>query len=195
MDETSFRAALRFLTSSPDPAYDALRSAKSIGEFPFTYLAPLRMSDIPDGSVDFVVSRTVLEHIPRQALRALLIELRSKLTAGAIMIHHIDHSDHLEHHDKSISKLNFLTWSPRKHAIVNWLTKEGENRLRHHEYRAVFEEAGYRVVHAQVQLHQPTRAIVGQLRLTKPFSDMPPDQLAVLNSLYVLAPQTLNTDA
>lgn len=102
------------------------------------------------------------------------------------MVHIIDHSDHLEHTDKSISKINFLTWSKGKHALINFLTKEGENRLRHHEYRRIFENSGFRVISATTEVHESTRQIAKTLPLVAPYSEMPPDQLAAL-SLNVAA--------
>ena len=91
----------------------------------------------------------------------------------------------LEH--QRISKINFLTWSQRKHALVNYLLNEGENRLRHHQYQGIFEKSGYRVISATTEIHEPTRALAKTLRLVEPYSHMTPDQLAALSSLYVLA--------
>lgn len=102
---------------------------------------------------------------------------------------YIDHSDHLEHFDKSISKVNFLTWSARKHRFIDWLIKGGENRLRHHEYRGIFEGSGYDVISASTKLHEPTRERLKALPLAKPFTAMSPDQIAILSSLYVLTPR------
>jgi hypothetical protein len=84
--------------------------------------------------------------------------------------------------------INFLTWSRRKHALVNFLMKDGENRLRHHEYQPIFEKAGYDVLRSISEVHAKTRAEVESLPLVEPFSSMSPDLLATLVSFYVLAP-------
>jgi len=170
------------------PANRTLHAIDTIDDLPITYLAPFDPSAVPDGSVDFVISRTVLEHIPPDDLVNLFLALRPKLSPQGLMIHLVDHSDHLEHTDKSLSKINFLTWSVRKHAFVNSLTREGENRLRHHEYLPVFEMTGYQLVTTIADVHEPTRAIAKSLPLVAPYSDMTSDQLATLSSLYVLAP-------
>lgn len=188
MDAVTFSATLRFL-SAHDPACSHLLTEKAFEDFPLTYLAPFRIHDVPDGSLDFIISRTVLEHIPKVDLKKLWLDLRVKLRSDGLMLHYIDHSDHLEHSDKSISKVNFLTWSVRKHAFINWLTKGGENRLRHHEYRQIFEDSGYDIVSTSTRLHEPTRAIINDLPLAEPFREMTPEEIAILSSLYVLTPR------
>ena len=189
MDEVTFAATLKFLVENTQ-AQPRRTTESRIEDFPLTYLAPFRIADVADQSIDFIISRTVLEHIPRAALIDLLRALRPKLSPQGLMLHLVDHSDHLEHADKSLSKVNFLTWSNRKHALVNWLTKEGENRLRHHQYQQVFDEAGYGIAQFSTQLHEPTRALVKTLKLVAPFRGMTPDEISILSSLFVLSPRT-----
>ena len=186
MDEVTFSATLKYLKARMPPTPQLL-AVNRVTDLPLTYLVPFEIAAVPDGTVDLVISRTVLEHIPEVDLAGLMAGLRSKLSPNGLMLHLIDHSDHLEHGDKSISKINFLTWSPRKHALVNYLLNEGENRLRHHQYQGIFEKSGYRVISATAEIHEPTRALVKTLRLVEPYARMTPDQLAVLSSLYVLA--------
>lgn len=159
-----------------------------VSDLPLTYLAPYNANQVADCSIDVVTSRTVLEHIAPEEIIKLLLNLKNKLTNDGIMIHLVDHSDHLEHTDKTISKINFLTWSNRKHAIVNWMTKEGENRLRHHEYQSIFERAGYKVLQEISEVHEPTLSIAKQLPLVERFADMCAQDLATLCSIYILAP-------
>jgi hypothetical protein len=187
LDDVSFAATLAFLRRvSPDDA--RLRAIRSRADLPLTYLAPFDVNALADGSIDLVTSRTVLEHIPPDALVQLLAALRPKLSARGRMVHLVDHSDHLEHSDKSISKINFLTWPERKHAWINRLTREGENRLRHHEYPPLFAKAGYRVTLEQDKIHEPTRQLAKSLPLQPPYAAMTPEQLATMSSLYVLEP-------
>lgn len=187
MDDVTFASTLRFLKGLM-PTNQRLNAITSLSDLPITYLAPFDATAVPSGTIDYVISRTVLEHIPPDNLVDLLETLRPKLAPTGLMVHLVDHSDHLEHTDKSLSKINFLTWSKRKHAFVNFLTMEGENRLRHHEYHPIFEGAGYRVVSTAAEVHEPTRTMVRSLQLVSPYSSMSPDQLATVTSLYVLAP-------
>lgn len=188
MDDVTFSATLRFLQDTM-PMDSRLRTVTQFSDLPLTYLAPFDVQAIPDGSIDLIVSRTVLEHISEQDLKHLMSALRPKLALNGLMVHLIDHSDHLEHTDKSISKINFLTWPKRKHALINFLTREGENRLRHHEYQRVFEALGYQIVSTAIEIHELTRESAKTLPLVAPFSTMSPDQLAVLSSIYVLSPK------
>jgi hypothetical protein len=187
MDDVTFAATLSFLRSVM-PENASLKAISRFSDLPIRYLAPFDVDDIADGSLDVVVSRTVLEHIPPNDLSRLLKSLRPKIAARGLMVHLIDHSDHLEHTDKSISKINFLTWSRSKHALINFLMREGENRLRHHEYQGLFEAAGFEVLSASAQIHPPTRELATILPLAAPFAAFSPDQNAALSSIYVLAP-------
>lgn len=187
LDDVSFAATLDFLRRV-DPAEPRLRGIRSRKDLPLTYLAPFDVNTLADGSIDLVTSRTVLEHIPPDELVRLLKSLRPKLSARGRMVHLVDHSDHLEHADKSISKINFLTWPEHRHAWVNRLTREGENRLRHHEYPPLFALAGYRLLLEQDKIHEPTRQLAKSLPLQWRFAAMTPEQLATMSSLYVLAP-------
>jgi SAM-dependent methyltransferase len=188
MDEVTFAATLRFL-KRVQPSNPDLEAIGALTDLPIRYLAPFDLDDIPDRSLDLVVSRTVFEHIPPNDLARLLRGLRPKVAAGGLMVHLIDHSDHLEHVDKGISKINFLTWSRSKHALVNFLMRDGENRMRHHEYQGLFEAAGFDVLSASAQIHPPTRDLAKTLPLAAPFASFSPDQLAALSSIYVLAPR------
>lgn len=183
MDEATFQATLRFVAGRVN-----WREAegKTFADFPFSYLAPFEPKQLRDGSLDFVVSRAVLEHVPRDDLPVLFSTLRDKLSRDGLMVHIVDHSDHLAHVDASLSMVNFLTWSPRRHRVVSWIAGGGENRLRHHEYIPIFEAAGLEVMATDADVHEPTRRVLRTLRLAPPYADMEPDTLAVLRSIYVL---------
>jgi hypothetical protein len=187
MDDATFAATVGFLRSDL-PAERRLDSIARCSDLPITYLAPFNVDRVPDGTVDYIISRTVLEHISPSDLVHLFIALRPKLTNDGMMVHVVDNSDHLEHNDKAISRINFLTWTARKHAAINFLLRSGENRLRHHEYPPLFESAGFRVVSASCEIHEPTRGVAKSLPLTSPYANMTADQLAALSSIYVLAP-------
>lgn len=187
MDDITFRATLEFLKKQR-PDLEKLSSVYSLDDIPASYLAPFDASQVPDQSVDLVISRTVLEHVPRDDIADFLSSLRPKLAPGGHMIHLVDNSDHLEFNDKAVSRVNFLTWSERKHSLINFLIKGGENRLRHHEYPAIFAQAGFDVVKERAFVDKPTLDVIDSLELEAPFSGMTPQQLATLTSIFVLAP-------
>lgn len=183
-DPITFNATLEFLKN--EPAFTSrLQNKNDYSDFPLTYLAPFDISTVPDSSIDYIISRTVLEHIPEAYLMVLLAQLKPKLAPGGLMVHLIDHSDHLEHADLSLSKVEFLSWSDQKHQMINWLTKEGENRLRHHEYASIFQTAGYEIIGEKTEVHEPTKKAVSSLRLAPRFKDMSADQISILKSILI----------
>lgn len=185
MDDITFHETATYLKNRyPDDGF--IQKIKNISSLPIEYLAPFDSSIIQEKTLDIVLSRTVLEHIPKSDIYYLLSSLRYKMTNEGIMIHLIDHSDHFEHHDKSISKLNFLTWSEEKHALINYLIKDGENRMRHHEYRQVFVDSGFDVVNEEINYHHETLEKIPELNFSYPYCKMLPEQLAILTSIYTL---------
>ena len=187
MDVVTFESTLHFLKKT-FPENQRLQAIYRLEDLPVTYVSPFDASKISDASIDLVISRTVLEHIPQDELIRLLEILRPKLARDGLMVHLIDYSDHLEHSDKTISTVNFLTWSEHKHAFINLLMREGENRLRHHEYKDIFHKAGFSVLKDSVLVHEATREIVKTLPLAKPYCYMSAKQLAGLRGIYILAP-------
>lgn len=187
MDEVTFKATLEYLRQHfPEAIY--LQKINRLEDIPASYMSPFDPGQLPDKSIDYVISRTVLEHIPPEAIIDLFSALRPKLAPDGLMVHLIDNSDHLEFNDKSISRINFLTWGERKHSLINFLMKDGENRLRHHEYPALFKRAGFSVLSEKAIIHHATNEIANTLKLSSPYSEMAPEQLSALTSIYILTP-------
>jgi len=187
MDEVTFNETINCLRKLI-PENNALTEIKTMSTLPIEYKAPLNIDDIPDSSIDIILSRTVLEHIPEEELILFLKELRPKLSANGVMIHLIDNSDHFEHKDKTISRVNFLTWSEKKHSLINTLIKDGENRLRHHQYKAIFKDAGYQLVREKAEKHQGTLDQLPNMELAEPFRSMTHEEIAILTSIYIIKP-------
>lgn len=186
MDDVTVRATEDYLERSgaiQGRRFSSLRAMKEAG---IDYAAPLDLSRVGSGSVDLVLSRTVLEHIPPAQIVALHAALRPKVASQGLWVHQVDNSDHLEHRDKSISRLNFLTWSERKHELLSAIMKTGENRLRHHEYGPLFERAGLMVLADIKDLHAATLVRAKSLPLKPPYDVMAPEDLAILTSMFVL---------
>ena len=62
------------------------------------------------------------------------------------MCHVIDMSDHFEHHDKSISRVNFLKYGDSAWSVTGWNAQNYQNRPRHHEFIALFRRAGFEIL-------------------------------------------------
>lgn len=185
MDDVTFKETIRHLVAN-FAEYQSLRGIETPAQLPLKYLAPFNVAAVADASLDLVVSRTVLEHIPADGLKQMFSSLHRKMKPGGHMVHLVDHSDHLQHQDRSLSRVNFLTWSSRYHAGINRLIQEGENRLRHHEYKAIFELAGFRVVAETAEADGDTLRRCVDLKLAPPFDSMTHEQLSVMTSIYVV---------
>ena len=82
-------------------------------EMRLVYMAPCdcRKLNLSTASLDVVTSRNCLEHIPPGVLQEIFHESYRLLKPGGAACHLVDHSDHWEHNDKSLSRVNFLKYS------------------------------------------------------------------------------------
>ena len=146
------------------------------------YLYPRQSYDIglPDGSIDYVFSHSVFEHIsePEKTVAAIAKVLRS----GGLTAHHFDMRDH-----KDFSRpLEFL-----KVDAGTWATRfDGSNahfylnRRRLSDFVKMFKDSGYRIVSAK-----PTQtiAVSEEMRrgLHPDFHHYSLDDLSVVSALIV----------
>ena len=99
-------------------------------------------SGLEPGSADFFVTNNVLEHVPRQEIRALLAEAHRVGSRGAVVSHHIDLRDHYARIDPKIGVYNSLRFTSRQWRILN-SRLEPQNRLRHSDYLVLVDEGGF----------------------------------------------------
>jgi SAM-dependent methyltransferase len=152
------------------------------------YLAPCdcRSLALESGSLDIIFSRAVLEHIPKPVIHEIFRESKRLLRPGGVMCHFIDNSDHWEHRDKSISRINFLQHGD---LLWRWTCINGlnyQNRLRHQGYLNILREEGFEIVQAEGEIDQKSLQILPKLRLAAQFRGKPFEDLAVISS-YLLA--------
>src|SRR5262249_38085569 len=204
--QESLDAALAFLTASraqicaalktPEAEFDRIlarrRSEHSVEArlkaLDLLYLAPCdcRSLQLDSGSLDVIYSRSVLEHIPAPIIREIFREAMRLLKPAALMCHFIDNSDHCEHHDKSISRVNFL-----QHNNFDWRFTcvnpfHYQNRLRHQEYLHMLADGGFKILRAERDIHQRSLTLLPELKLAPQFQSRPHDDLAAISS-YLLA--------
>ncbi len=115
------------------------------------YQAPsdAAQTGLPDNSVEFHFSVTTVEHISQRVIESIFVEAKRILTDDGLAIHFIDLSDHFQHQDHSITKINFLRFSEDQ-----WLQLAGNqfaycNRLRVSDHLALFRQTGFSVVHSE----------------------------------------------
>jgi ubiquinone/menaquinone biosynthesis C-methylase UbiE len=139
-------------------------------------VADARRLPMPEGSVDLIVSNNTLEHIPLDVLHAIIAEFRRILSPTGLMSHFIDLSDHFAHFDRSITLYNFLQYSGRAWRIIN-NSIVPLNRLRIAEYRRLFAEEGFEVIHEERTLG--SEEALAQVRLAPQFRQYPKEELLV----------------
>ena len=127
---------------------DGVRSLDGLQErFGIEYLAPrdARATGLPSGSVDFVSSTDVCEHVPEGDLAAIFRECHRLLRAGGAFSCRIDLQDHYAYFDRRLSRYNFLRFSDRAWSLVN-SPLHHQNRLRAKDYLRLVREAGFKLL-------------------------------------------------
>ncbi len=202
LDAGTIRAALATVAAEAERVGDVLglapdtirsRLAAVAGDEVPQLLAQLRMdyrvpfdgASLQANSLDLAVSRVVLEHIPPAALRRLLADLRWALRPAGAMAHVIDNSDHWEHGDKTISRVNFLRFGDRFWRLTGINPQNYQNRLRHYEYLALFRDCGFDVAAEHGEVDSRALAAVHRLPVIPRYRGVPAEQLAMLTSFIV----------
>lgn len=99
-----------------------LRSKKNITKvidltnYGIKYMAPFDASvtNFSEKSIDACISTNTLEHIPKDSLQKIFIEIFRILKSKGIISMVIDYSDHYAHTDKNISLLNYLKYDSKR---------------------------------------------------------------------------------
>lgn len=157
------------------------------GDFSPAYLVPWDSHGHPSCSVDIVISRTALEHVPPSTLSDFLGEFSRIIRPGGAMCHIVDNSDHWEHQDKSLSRVNFLRYEDGwlwRLACLNPQTYQ--NRFRHSDYLALFRQHGWIAVIAEGTPDERCLSDLHTLPLAASFAGRDHRDLAILTSTFVL---------
>ena len=134
-----------------------------------------------DGSVDLLLSKSVLEHVTEDAVPRLVDETYRVLRPGGGAVHMIDLRDHLWiDGDERVTGdwLDALRYSPRSYRLQFSHRSTYINRLREPRWRSEFERAGFAVAgwHAT---RFPLAAGFDRGALREPWRDLPLDTLEV----------------
>jgi SAM-dependent methyltransferase len=148
-----------------------------------------RMIDLA-GTFDYHFSCNVMEHIPPESLRAIVVEARRLLKREGKLLHFVDLSDHFAHSDKRLSPLNFLRFDDK-----SWNRLAGnrfmyQSRQRASDYRSIITTAGFELVSEVVTTHPETLAGVkkGNLPLAEKFEKYEPEDVAALTYNFIASP-------
>ena len=154
--------------------------------FSIRYLAPcdFRKTGLPASSVGAVVSRSVLEHIPKEIVEAIFREAVRILRPGGVMCHFVDNSDHWEHSDRTISRVNFLRFSDN---TFRWMQSDGlyQNRLRHPEYAEMLRNSGLRLEREERIVDTKSLSALDCLPIAARFRSFSKEDLAALDSYFL----------
>jgi SAM-dependent methyltransferase len=148
-------------------------------------LASLRA--IPDNSIDFAFSNTVLQHVALEEFDATLAELKRVLHPNGCCVHSIDLRDMLA---QSLHHLKFSarTWESRSFRNSGFYT----NRLRLAQMLAAFRLAGFET--DVVEENRWPALPVGRGELAEPYRSMPDDELLAATVRVVCRPTRAGTD-
>lgn len=152
---------------------------------PFDYRVPWDIRSHPASSADIVFSRAVFEHVPPEALDRLTLELGRILRPRGVMAHAIDNSDHWQHRDRSLSRVNFLRyeddWFWRLASVGGY-----QNRLRHGDYLRLFAAHGWTPIIAEGVPDERCIKDLETLPLASSFRGRDHRDLSILTSYLVL---------
>ncbi len=191
IDAHTHAAAKAFVAKNIDEIADQLNLSADVAranlERPFAglYMCPFDRSRVAARSIDVVYSRTVLEHISPPTLEHILSDGRDYLAPGGLSIHVIDNSDHFEHRDKSLSRINFLRYPDWIWRMTHLNIQSYQNRLRHSDYIRLFQQAGYDLLHVEGEAHAGCLEELKTMKLAPRFKGYTPNDLATLTSLIV----------
>ena len=153
-----------------------------------TYMAPSDCAALAleSQSVDVICSRDVLEHIAPPTIAGVFAESHRLLRPGGVACHIVDPSDHWQHADPTISRINFLQFSDAMHAVVHFNRLNYHNRLRHSEYVEMLQAAGYVVLREEREVDEASFVAAETLPLAPRFRKFSPRDLATTGS-FILA--------
>lgn len=152
------------------------------------YIAPCdcRSLHMPDASIDVVTSRAVLEHIAPGVIADIFAESIRLLKPSGLACHFIDNSDHWEHRDKGISRVNFLKFSDASFRWTCFHPQNYQNRLRHSEYVDMLSRCGLHILRDEREIDEKALSAIRTLRISKRFRQFAPTDLVTISS-YLLA--------
>ena len=138
------------------------------------------LTQVPDGSCDFVFSQAVLEHVPKTEFVGVMAEIHRILKPGGTSSHDVDFRDHLG------GSLNNLRFSERLWEAPWFARRSGfyTNRLRLSQMLAVFRETGFEV--GVLQTDKWPRLPLSKQALDPDFRDFEADDLRIFHAFVGL---------
>lgn len=176
-DPAHYRAVAGALTAAGKtlPSLDgAVSRADILSRCGATYLTQglASFAAIPDGSVDFIFSNVVLEHLPRAEFPRFMAEMVRVLRPGGIAYHSVDLHDHL---GGALESLRFPMWFWEHPAVAS--SGFYTNRLGMGDIRRMAQQAGFDTAIPWVR--RWPRLPTPRPALHRDFQGIPDDELLV----------------
>lgn len=164
--------------------YDSYGSLSDICELlQFTpIVADARDLQLVGENIQLISSNNTYEHIYPFVLRGIIDRLWQILAPGGVMSHFIDMSDHFAHMDRGIDIYHFLRFSEKQWA---WIDNriQPQNRWRLQQYRELYEALA--IPFSESKLRLGDQDLVKQTALAAPFSEFPPEEVAISHGYMV----------
>lgn len=144
-----------------------------------------RKTELPDCSIDLIATTNTLEHIPYLTIKSILQECYRLCHKRSVLSMKIDYSDHYCHTDKKITPYNFLKYNKYLWSYLN-PGIHYQNRLRHSDYKQLFEESGFKIVNESS--YTPTIGLeqLNSIKMDRAFSSYDREDLAKIAGHFVL---------
>jgi methyltransferase family protein len=157
------------------------------GLYRIVYCAPAEARDtnLPSGSVDFICSTSMLEHIPSADMGAILAECRRVSSRAGLVSFIIDYHDHYATADPRITRFNFYRYS---RSAWSWFNPSNhyQNRMRHSDYEALFERCGFTALERRSIIPPGDRQRLQGVPLAPEFCGYSTEDLLALNGYFLL---------
>jgi len=156
-----------------------------------TYLSPADATDLglDDGSIDYHISFTVLEHISPDVLNKIIGEAKRVLKSDGLFIHCIDFSDHFAHADSNISSINFLQYDQQEWDRLAGNQYAYHNRLRVDDFINILDNSNFRMVVVEPAVDEHALALLDQgFIIDRQFRGKKMETLAVKDVWIVATP-------
>ena len=141
-----------------------------------------RNTGLAASSIDYFVSNTTLEYIPKDILQSIFVEFKRLAVPKALMSHMIITSDHYADVDHSITRFNFLKYPGWVWRIFN-NNLHHQNRLQLSDYCRLHQHAGFEILEKHNVLGSSTD--LEKIRISKEFSRYSKEDLLVTTTRIV----------
>jgi hypothetical protein len=128
----------------------SLQSLLDLTGISYRTMADTAHLDLPDASVDYYISYSVVQYIPPAQLEGVFREGIRVLRKGGLHYHAIDLSDWFATSDPTISKINFLRFSEREWRRIAGNRYMYQNRMRIDDYTPLLARLGYTIHQCEV---------------------------------------------